>query len=174
MTEREQLVREESMQLAIDNNLSCYYFNGKRNPTRLYCIWQDLKKRCLNPNHKFFHIYGGRGILLFPEWCSFIPFSTWARSNGYSNTLEIDRKNNDGDYEPSNCRWVTVRINAVNRSTFKGGAYLHKKSNSFRSQISFKNRKIHLGCFKTMAEAISTYRYAFAIAECGIQPRKLT
>ena len=83
--------------------------------TRLHRIWTAMKRRCLNPNTKDYKDYGGRCITVYPEWLEFIPFRNWAIQNGYTEDLEIDRIDNDGNYEPSNCRWATHQENCKNR-----------------------------------------------------------
>lgn len=76
--------------------------------TRLYASYHAMKKRCYNNNDKRYHRYGGRGITVCAEWLDkkngFINFYNWAMANGYQDDLTIDRINNDGNYEPSNCR----------------------------------------------------------------------
>ena len=86
--------------------------------TRLYNLWVSMKERCNNPNNSRYHRYGGRGITVCKEWRdSFLNFKKWAYENGYQENLSIDRKDNDGNYEPSNCKWATNKEQCNNRST---------------------------------------------------------
>lgn len=87
--------------------------------TPLYRVWSAMKARCLTATSQSYAQYGGRGIKLCMEWLEFTAFRDWAMSHGYAKGLLIDRRNNDGGYEPSNCRWVTSEISANNRSTTK-------------------------------------------------------
>ena len=82
--------------------------HGEGNGSRLYYIWGDIKQRILNFNNQAYKYYGGRGITICNEWLEFIPFRDWALSNGYAEGLVIDRRNPDGNYEPSNCRFLTI------------------------------------------------------------------
>ena len=84
--------------------------------SRLYNIWKHMKSRCNNPKDAKYHNYGGRGVEVCKEWNDFIPFYEWAILNGYQDDLEIDRINNDGNYCPSNCRWVTRKVQCNNFS----------------------------------------------------------
>lgn len=83
---------------------------------RLYRIWRNMKNRCESPSNIGYELYGGRGISVCKEWAnSYISFRDWAMSNGYRDDLTIDRIDTNGDYEPSNCRWVTNAIQQNNR-----------------------------------------------------------
>jgi hypothetical protein len=83
--------------------------------TKLYWVWSSMKGRCENINDKQYASYGGRGIRLCEEWHDFSIFHEWAVKNGYQNGLTIDRKDNDGHYEPGNCRWVSNQIQQNNK-----------------------------------------------------------
>lgn len=90
----------------------------KMSGSRLYNIWQGMKGRCNNPNDARYDRYGERGIVVCDEWRnSFENFYNWAIQNGYSDELTIDRKDNDGNYEPGNCRWSSNQEQCNNRCT---------------------------------------------------------
>ena len=80
--------------------------------TRLYQIWSGMKQRCFNPRATKYELYGGRGITVCEEWKNdFKSFYDWAVSHGYQDNLTIDRIDSDGNYEPFNCQWITLREN---------------------------------------------------------------
>lgn len=83
--------------------------------TRLYGIWAGMIQRCENPKNRYYKDYGGRGIAVCPEWHSAENFIKWAIENGYRDNLEIDRKDPNKNYEPSNCRWSTEKEQANNK-----------------------------------------------------------
>lgn len=86
----------------------------------LYRKWFGMKTRCYNPKYENYNHYGGRGIIVCNEWVNdFKAFYDWAIENGWREGLEIDRISNDGNYEPTNCRFVTTLINNRNRSISK-------------------------------------------------------
>ena len=84
--------------------------------TRLANIWYGMRERCCCETDPRYADYGGRGITICDEWLSdFQAFYDWAMANGYRDDLSIDRINNDGGYEPSNCRWATKKEQNNNR-----------------------------------------------------------
>lgn len=100
-------------------------------PVRLYTAWCNMRVRCLKSNGREYKNYGGRGITVCAEWQkSYIVFRDWALNNGWAADLEIDRVDNDGNYEPSNCRWTTRGVQVNNRRcnrwiTYNGETLTH-------------------------------------------------
>lgn len=93
------------------NRRDCHHLQN----TRIYRIWCGMKRRCYNKHNQHFDRYGGRGIIVCDEWkTDFMNFYDWAMSNGYDDKLSIDRINNEGNYEPSNCRWANQKQQIVN------------------------------------------------------------
>lgn len=84
--------------------------------TRLYNIWSSMHNRCTNPNEKAYKYYGGRGIEVSSEWSVFETFRDWSLSHGYDESLTIDRIDVNGNYCPSNCRWITLAGQSRNRT----------------------------------------------------------
>ena len=134
--------------------------------TKLYKAWYDIKSRTLNPKHKDYPNYGGRGITICDEWKDdFMSFYAWAILNGYEENkgLSIDRINNDGNYEPNNCRWVDRTIQSRNQRIYKNntsgykGVSHNKRQGNYRALINVNRKKISLGNFKTAIEGAIAY-----------------
>ena len=126
-------VRHSCLQSGHTTSCGCYHREkfGDVNRTHnlshkshLYSVWKNMKDRCYREKCKSYKNYGGRGIEVCDEWRSdYKAFYDWSMANGYKeeqtaggvNILSIDRINNDGNYEPSNCRWVTADVQAKNK-----------------------------------------------------------
>lgn len=134
--------------------------------SRIYGVWKDIISRCTNTNRKGYHRYGGRGIKICDEWkADFLSFYNWSINNGYKDGLEIDRKNNDGNYEPNNCRWVTDQQNSFNRSSLSGSLSRYKgvsvrndnMKKPYRAKICINKKTINIGCFENEKDAAIAY-----------------
>ncbi|MEK6932594.1 MAG: hypothetical protein AABW56_02250 [Nanoarchaeota archaeon] len=105
--------------------ISCSCISGERSgdcgKSKIYNKWRSIKHRCYNKKNARRNIYLDRGIKMCPEWYnSYLVFKKWCLENGYKDGLTIDRTDNDKNYEPSNCRFVSSRDNCNNRrNTFK-------------------------------------------------------
>ena len=113
--------------------------HGQSSKTRTYSIWKDMRKRCLNHASKNYKNYGGRGISVCQRWSS---FENFFEDMGHApEAMTLDRINNDGNYEPSNCRWATKKTQMNNmRSNVKllhNGAWLTIKQLSEAVDVSY-------------------------------------
>ena len=96
----------------------CIKHNLRKHP--LYPKYYDMLDRCYNENTQSYKYYGARGITVCQEWKEdFISFYNWSIENGWKNELSIDRVNNNGNYEPSNCRWTTDKQQNRNKRNTK-------------------------------------------------------
>lgn len=128
--------------------------------TVIYRRWKAMRERCYSTKNKRYDVYGGRGIKVCDEWRGdFVPFRDWAFDNGFSEELQLDRIDTNGDYSPDNCRWVTVGQNNQNRRSKRGssseykGVCLDKASGKWYSSIQAE----YIGYFKTEEEAAISY-----------------
>lgn len=109
----------------------------------IYKCWDAIKQRCGNKKHASYKNYGGRGIFICNEWKNnFQSFYNWAIKNGWSHGLEIDRENNNGNYEPSNCRFISSKANSRNRRTTKITEEIANEIRSLRADGKLTHSKI--------------------------------
>lgn len=132
---------------------------------RLYNILRKMKERCYSENSQSYKFYGEKGITICNEWLmSYSSFKSWALLNGYDDNLQIDRKDNDGNYEPSNCRWVNRNVQArntrlimvTNSSGYRGVSF-DKKSNKWVAKITVDGKAIYIGRCDDKIESAKLY-----------------
>lgn len=125
-----------------------------------------MKQRCYNPKASNYRYYGGRGITICDEWQKYEPFHEWAMGNGYEEGLSIDRIDNDGNYEPSNCRWEEPTTQIINQRTRndngvgRKGVSLRKDTGKYVAYISINKKRKVLGNYNTLEEATMARRNA--------------
>lgn len=126
-----------------------------------YRAWQDMKDRCYNQNNKRYKDYGARGITVCDSWLA--SFDNFAADMlpSWKQGLSLDRIENEGNYEPDNCRWATRSEQQRNKRSFGAipynGVSWDKDRNKFEAQIQINGKKIHLGRFDTAIEASKAY-----------------
>ena len=137
--------------------------SNRNNPTPEYKAWGSMKERCLNKKHKSYHNYGGRGIRVCDRWI--VSFENFLSDMGErpSSKHSLDRfPNNNGDYEPSNCRWATMLEQSINRRTntyieYNGNRFTHSKWANIL-KIDPRNFNGHLKRWKSLPEIIQRRR----------------
>lgn len=139
--------------------------DAKRNSkTSLYNRWLVMRQRCNNSKSHDYEHYGGRGIKVCDEWDDFEAFKEWAMSNGFKEGLVIDRRDNNGNYSPDNCRWVDYSTNEFNRRIFKnnqtGVTGVYKRGRKYSAYINKNKKRYMLGTFSTFEQAVNARKKA--------------
>ena len=138
------------------------YQNKYRKSNPLRSVWNSIKQRCYNPKHKDFKDYGGRDIIMCNEWLNnYEVFKEWCLENGYEKGLQIDRINNNGNYCPLNCQFITQAENLAigkkrkqtNNTSGYVGVTFYKSTGKYKAQIRHNKKQIYLGYFTTPEEA---------------------
>jgi len=133
--------------------------------TKLYCVRFSMINRCNNRKNNQFFYYGERGIKVCDDWMySFVAFKLWAIKSGYKEGLSIDRIDVNGNYEPSNCRWVSDEIQARNKRVLMStntsgyrGVSFSKDKNKWGASITVCKKQKHIGFFNSSIEAAIAY-----------------
>lgn len=106
--------------LKIDKTKESRTTHGKSDKERLYTVWLGMRQRCNNSHNSDYKYYGAKGVKICEEWNDYGVFREWSLANGYREDADffdctIDRINPFGNYEPNNCRWVSIKEQRNNR-----------------------------------------------------------
>ena len=173
----ERVLRYKSLAYKTSKSCGCYMreFNSKNRrkfpqdtvKSRIYTIWNGIKCRCYTKSSGEYSRYGAKGITMCDEWRNdFMSFYNCAVSNGYSKELTIDRIDYTGNYEPSNCRWVSYKKQANNKSsnvliTFNGITHTLSEWCDIvgikQSTLNHRINKAHWPVEKALTTPVKTY-----------------
>lgn len=145
-----------------------YPLNMQEDVSILSSRFNSIKQRCYNINCKHYKDYGGRGIKVCPECLEHKSlFIKWALSNGFSKELHIDREENDEDYEPSNCRFITLAENNRNQRRPKAspeftydvlyGKYSHMSTRDIAKISEYRSSTVHRIRHRDCSKELETY-----------------
>lgn len=160
-------VISSSLNSKLTRSCGCLYdeIKGKQSIThgmidsREYNTWSSMKQRCYYTRHQYYDRYGGRGIVVCDRWLE--SFENFYEDMGKCpKGMTLDRINNDGNYEPSNCKWSTqteqsrnTGISSANKSGYKGVTY-HKATGKWIAIIGINGKTKHLGVYEDIADAV--------------------
>jgi len=159
-------VMANSLKMGLSKSCSCLQKEKAKQQTKhglvnhpLYVKWHNMIQRCENTKDVAYKNYGGRDIKVCKDWHDARIFLKWALPK-YKKGLQIDRIDNNGNYEPSNCRFVTSSENIINQRKRKDntsgytGVYWGKSRSKWEVEITYQNKKHHLGLYNTKKIAL--------------------
>lgn len=142
--------------------------------TRLYGIWGAMKYRATSNKVKNY-----KHISICEEWKTWTNFRDWSMANGYNDSLSIDRIDNNGNYEPNNCRWTNMVVQANNQRDIRStntsgykGITKRKENGKWTGSIMYMGKRYNIGCYDTILEAVNAYNKC--IDDNMLNKKKLT
>ncbi|HET8689370.1 MAG TPA: AP2 domain-containing protein [Methanosarcina sp.] len=172
----------ENVKSGNTTSCGCSRTKYKHSNKKVLVAWRSMMFRCYNNKSKSYDLYGGRGIKVCSKWHDFSNFNNDMGSN-FVDGLSLDRIDNDGNYEPSNCRWATKEVQARNTRVLKKtntsgyrGVHYHKADKKWRSVIYVSNRQITIGHFddpKHAAMAYDTFVIVYGLQHTTNFPKEI-
>lgn len=174
----ETIVRYSSLTSGRTVSCGCYHkeqlgkirrTHGFSHRERLYGVWLNMKDRCYNENNNHYHSYGGRGIKVCEEWLNdYANFRKWCVDNGFKediresgrNNITIDRIDVNGDYEPSNCRFITNKENCLNKRDTLTDEERYRTCPICGKQFTVSQRNQQQTCSAKCGQIIKKMHYA--------------